>query len=182
MDKTLKTLVWKNGELKQTLWYYIRIPFSKIRWFFRCLYRSLIWAKFGWDNYDWDGDYLIKTIKFKLDLLEKGLKRDLDFGGKEKTLKQIHTCFLLCKRLVDDAYGDYYSKKIEEKYGELCFRTEKTEDGSMRVLRRNNETPESREQEFKEIKKLCEYEKRMQQQDKDLLFKIINKHIDSWWV
>jgi len=147
--------------------------FRDLKYFYRSLCSALKWFRFGWADRNWDPYYLLRTLKFKLDLYEEGLRKDQDYVGKEKNLKQIHICSLLCSRLMLENYSDYLWGKYVDKYygGHLSW-------GNL-----NDTFPEKQEKEMhRELRFMSEYETRMCEQDKDLLFKIMKKHMGRWWV
>ena len=120
------------------------------------------WFPIVWTDRDWDYRYLYEVLYFKLSDIEKSLRNDTWHSNSDKYAKQIMTAKVLVKRLIDDNYFDVAFEKYGLKQHEDFYRKLSSEE--------------------KEIYSKCfEYEEYMKKQDREYLFKYMNKHIEKWW-
>ena len=147
-----------------------------------------IWTSIIWQDRDWDQYYLYKILQFKLTLMAKHQKDYAHHTCADKIAKQIQLCANLSKRLMDDTYLDNALKPHEKKWGEskLIFEPflENNDMYKLSAIRISTEkgiTPEQIIQEDKERIKVYKRSDMLQEQDLDMLFKKMRKHIHGWW-
>lgn len=143
------------------------------------------WFPVVWKDRDWDHYFIYVTLRQKLHFTEQHI-RNHDFHTRAKQdADNIKTCVLLLDRLIADKYYDMAYKKIEEKWGDLEMSTSPYKDDpalyEVNITRPGIKTEEDEKQEKKEFKNAYEHEQYLRSQDKELLFKLINKHIEGWW-
>jgi len=145
-----------------------------IRWF------PVIWKDRNWDHY-----FIYVTLRHKLHLTEQHIRNHNCHTTAQQDADNIKTCVLLLDRLIADEYHTMAFKKVDEKWGDLVLSSSPCEDRpglhSVNITRPNIKTPEDEKQERKEFKNACEHERYLKQQDKELLFKLMNKYIEGWW-
>lgn len=143
----------------------------------------IIWFPIIWKDRDWDQWFLYTILKFKLSNMEKYYRKYGISANSEKTANQIKICVDLLGRLLEDEYGNTVFKKHEEKWGDLDFSFEpyKNDLHKCLITRPNIKTEEDEKLERKQSKRLHEHESYLIKQDVDYLFKIMKKHIQTWW-
>jgi len=144
-----------------------------IRWF------PVIWKDRWWDHY-----FIYPILHKKLSVMENHFREDGHHVYHEKDADKIRVCVLLLKRIMDDDYMENAFKKHDEKWGdsEMMFvPTENSELSEMKINYENIITDKDKEQERKDFKYAMEKEEYPRKQDIDLLFKMMSKHIRSWW-
>jgi len=91
----------------------------------------------------------------------------------------------LLDRLIKDEYHETAFKRHSERWGEPDFRFEDAKDypGMSEALISHPKvnSVKDEETERKEFKFACEKENELRDQDLDLLFKMMRKHIQGWW-
>jgi hypothetical protein len=144
-----------------------------IRWF------PVIWQDRNWDQY-----YIYVILHKKLTLMEKGLRNGCHLYA-DKTADQVKICVLLLDRLIKDEYHENAFKRHEEKWGEAEFNfedlEEKPDQCRLLITRLNVKTKKDEEQERKDFMRTSKHSDQMKNQDVEMLFKIMNKHIQGWW-
>ena len=116
--------------------------------------------------------------------MEHNIRYDGHHLYREKDADQIKVCILLIKRIMDDDYGENAFKRHDEKWGdsEMNFiPTDNPELSEMKIDYENVVTEKDKEQERKDFKLAIEQEEMLKKQDTDLLFKLMARHIRSWW-
>lgn len=120
------------------------------------------WLPVIWRDRDWDYCYIYDLLYFKFSNMEQLFD---DCQVNKKRLREIKIAKNLAKRLSAE---DYLSKAIKDwskKY-------------KADFLSRSDNSNIAR----KRIKKYCEHADFMKQQDKEYLFNLISKRINSWWL
>jgi len=137
------------------------------------LTRSLSGAKLLWNNEDWDSAFLLELMSWKLKRLEKAIR----YGhcvGQEKRADEIRTCILLIERIINHNYiSEGYAKHLDDWWKS---RTEiSTKDGGVIIDFPDDDKMEKvRNRHQNHLMKL-------EQQDYDLLFRILHRKIQYWW-
>ena len=95
-----------------------------IKRFFFNIKRLIQWTKVLWGNYDWDYEYLLKIISFKLKLMEKHFREDGVTVSAEKHANEMKSMIEICDRLIADDYAEIpYGRnyKLLENRTELAY-------------------------------------------------------------
>ncbi|MBF0224674.1 MAG: hypothetical protein HQK76_04385 [Desulfobacterales bacterium] len=97
----------------------------------------------------------------------------------ERFADQIKVCILLLDRLIESNYYDISFKNHNKKWGdlELSF----LDNNKCNIFRPKVITEEDKIKEEKESKICCEKESNLEKQDRDYLFKMLYKHLPTWW-
>lgn len=129
------------------------------------------WLPFIWKDRWWDWIFIIQLLEAKLRWDAKHYKKHGHLISNEKQAKQMLIAAALCKRLADGNYNLFFSKKWvpnseeENKEGLFLF-NDHLEGEWIGPFAGDN---------------WIKYEDYMIQQDLDYLFKILNKHLQTWW-
>jgi len=131
-------------------------------WWLKNLYwnikRLIQWIPIIWNDFNFDWVYLIKVVRLKLKLMEEFYEsNDPVCVDAEKHAKSIKICRILCDRLIADEYMDCLGLEFEG--WNLSFQS-----CSLGVC-----------------SNWLRYGDYMQKQDLELLCKIIQKQLFSWW-
>lgn len=147
--------------------------------------RNLIrWFPVIWQDRNWDQYYIYVILHKKLFLMERALRNGCHLYA-DKTADQVKVCVLLLDRLIKDEYHENAFKRHEEKWGEADFNFEDIEDrpgmSQLLITRPNVKDEKDDENERKEFRRYSNHEQKLREQDLDMLFKIMRKHIQGWW-
>jgi len=161
---------------------------EKIRTFFRDIkigIKNLItWFPVIWKDRQWDHWFIYEILHKKLSLTEYHIRNYGHHVRAEQDADNIKKCVLLLKRLKDDEYSENAFKQHREKWGEPKFiwkESDRPDCHKLLIEHDTIKTEEDKIQERKDFKNAYDHEDYLKQQDLDLLFKIIRKHIQTWW-
>lgn len=137
----------------------------------------------GWNmrwSYDFDGYTVYRILYLKLNRMYKCFR---DYGHlvwnsdvNNKEMRKLRIARELAKRLYENDYSTHL-KKVEEKYGELqmgfsqlgCyFYMDKT-------------TKDNQGKAYKERQRAIRLDALQRESEKEYLFRLLNKNLDSWW-
>lgn len=145
---------------------------------------TIRWLPIIWNGFDFDWVYLIKVFQHKLKLMEKFYEsNDPVCVDAEKHAKSIKICRILCDRLIADEYHDMLGREIEINWdADLSnnFGLTDNKDSNLKIKGIS----------FKTLNEGCQlgtckdwshYDDYMRKRDLELLCKIIQKNLFSWW-
>jgi hypothetical protein len=162
---------------------------EKIKDFFRNIklgIPNLIkWFPIIWKDRDWDHQYIYEVFRHKLHLTEQFIRSHGVHTNNIADADKIKVCVNLLDRLIKDEYHESAFKHHEEKWGIADFNWHDSEEhkgmSELSITHPNVETDEDKKVERKDFKNACKHEAALREQDLDLLFKNMRKHIQSWW-
>ena len=129
--------------------------------FLQNIKRLIGWIPVLWNNYDFDGAYLLIVIEYKLKRMERLFREEGHCVGSGKSAQEMRIARLLIQRIVDDSYSD------------MAFDFKETGDMFMDCwFEKRPMVPKQ---------KAWEYGDRQKQQDLNYLCDYIKKHLFSWW-
>jgi len=148
---------------------------------FRNLYA---WLPLIWKDRDWDHGFLFEMLQFKLSRMEKCLRNGIHLHADE-TADKVKLCVLLLDRINKDEYHEMVFKHHDKKWGETDLTFTKCKDNpemsELHISRENVNSEEDKEQERKEYRAIMKRPDELMQQDIDMLFETMRKHIRGWW-
>lgn len=153
-----------------------------VRGFFRSVKRSYDYAKFGWNNHDYDYGYLLELMHFKLKRLENAILNGYAERNKQ-TNQSIRICIKLLKKLAFKDYG-YFTELHYKKWGEPeMVYSESDSKGLVRaeIKYKNVITDEDKKQQTQEFLEAYKKDEEQEQRDVRLLFSIMAKYHKRWW-
>jgi len=143
------------------------------------------WFPVIWKDRDWDQWFLYKILYFKLKEMEYNQRVYGHHVNNEKVADQIKTCKLLAKRLIDNDYLENSTYRLDKKWGEHTMTFIPCEDNpeflTAEFKTENAITDKEKKQENKERMVAYKHSDYLENQDLDMLFKNIRKHIQGWW-
>jgi hypothetical protein len=175
--------------------YYFKVkvlypPQDFYRWNKQRISRSLAYAKFGWDNWDWDFASVYSLLNFKLKrlyaCLENGhaIQEEADMKALKEAIKVTH-------RLSRSDYDRKYHRAHGRKWGKLESKTVPTEydkKGEPKMYEwiswragTKDASEEIKAQERNEFKACFEKGEADHQKDIDRLAYLLKNHASSWW-
>lgn len=139
---------WDDWRYDVEVWFYdtFIVPVKKI---YRYSKRLIRWIPFLWNNENWDFNYLIDVIEFKLQELEEAQRTDDLHVGSDKRAREIRIVIEHIKRYKDiDKYtldndtdeflNNTYWEEIENSegrsYGRMKHRDENLHKKHMRIV------------------------------------------------
>lgn len=156
-------------------WFRYDLPYgieNLIKWF------PTIWKDRNWDYY-----FIYVILRYKLKLTEKTI-RNGHHVDCEKDADKIKKCIFLLNRLIKDDYLEMTMKVHDKKWGKGTSKFEKIKDSefySWHIDYENVKTEKDKIQQRKDFKRAIERENILKKQDKKMLFKLLEKHIETWW-
>lgn len=161
---------------------------EKIRIFFRDIRTGIknliIWFPVIWKDKNWDHWFIYEILHKKLSLMEHFIRNYGHHVRAEQDADNIKKCVLLLKRLKDDEYHENAFKQHREKWGEPEFEwkeSDRPNSSQLHIKHDSVKTEKDKIREQKDFKTACEREDFLKQQDLDLLFTLMGKHIQTWW-
>jgi len=162
---------------------------EKIKDFFRSIkigVPNLIrWFPVIWKDRDWDHQFIFQIFRHKLHLTEQFIRRYGIHTNNIDDADKIKLCVNLLDRLIKDEYHENAFKHHEEKWGppELNWHDSEEHEGmcGAAITHANVKTDEDEKSQNKDFKIACEHEVSLREQDLDMLFNYMRKHIQSWW-
>jgi hypothetical protein len=133
------------------------------------------WNKLLWKDYDWDYSYLLRIMRYKLELMEPSIRNGYAISA-DKTADEIKKTIELLDLLIEDDFLEN-TKKLDDIYGNYSFI--KLDNGNT-SLERSGVTPENEEEykaQWKEANRLDDLAKKKVQND---FFRQLKKY-EKWW-
>lgn len=156
---------------------YIKRSFSK-------LVRAFQYAKFSWNNEDWDHAFIWQLLGFKL----KRVKINLDngYGVQEPDdSAALMEAIAICERLSsEDEYGLELDSAHAEKWGELKMNFIKIPDSDFSTAKFSYSkatTPELYQQAAKESSNIFDAKYELEKTDLKRIGQILEQHSRKWW-
>ena len=144
--------------------------------------RLIKWAPIIWENYDWDYIYLFKIIYFKIDLMEKRMRKSQIIEDWETIANQMLECKTLLKNQIEKDEYDYVKEELDkhkEKWGDIEIKL--NSDNSINMKCSKVQTPEEEEQERKEYIEIIKKGVNIEKSNLKKLFELLSKYIQGWW-
>lgn len=152
-----------------------------IDWFRYSLPRGvknlIIWFPIIWKDRSWDHYFIYVNLHYKLKLTEKVIRNGHHLY-RNKTADKIKICILILDRLIKDNYLDNALEKHNEKWGEGEFQFKNNE---FHIKYENIKNKDDEQKQQKDFRAAVKHQNYLREQDLDILFKLLRKHIQSWW-
>ena len=164
--------------------------FQKIKDFPRSVTQGIkslwVWFPVICRDRQWDHQYIYQVFRHKLHLTEQCIRNYGHHVNNIEDADKIKVCVNLLDRLMKDEYHESAFKLHEKKWGRAKLNwkdLDNKSDGfcSLTITHPNVTTDKDKIKERKDFKNACYRETALREQDLDLLFKIMRKHIQSWW-
>lgn len=144
-----------------------------------------IWFPIIWKDRQWDHQFIYAVLRHKLHLTEQLIRHQGHHLYHVKDADKIKICINLLDRLMKDEYHETAFKAHEKKWGEMKinFKDSINYPGMHEavITHPNVKTDKDKITERKDFKIASNHEAALRENDLDLLFKMMRKHIQSWW-
>jgi len=141
---------------------------------FNRLKNVFYWLPVIWKDHNFDYEYIFIILRHKLQKMRDDF-RSKDAVGAEanKRANEMELAIEVLDRLTAQDYIINCTENHDKKWGDIYW-----ENG---IKRYYVKTEKDKIQEAKEYKKCCELADLQEKQDLDYLFKLLRKHIYTWW-
>lgn len=142
------------------------------------------YRKFLKDDYDWDWQYIIRMLRYKLERTRKCILDNDIIADAKKVGREIDEVAKLLKRVEEDRYFEELRRPFFKKYGHPKMISGKPIKGGRAVpvtIAYSKETSRNRNQITKESLRLSKLEDQLRRQDLKRAFDLMLKHIWGWW-
>ena len=117
--------------------------------------------------------------------MERNIREHGHHVNNTKDADKIKKCVLILDRLMEDEYHESAFKNHYKKWGHpsMSFKDydKDPEMQEMLIKYPNVKTVQDQEQESKEFRICSKFESDLREQDLDILFSDMRKHIQTWW-
>ena len=141
----------------------------RIRCFIGNIVRTIKWLPTIWNDRDWDYSYLFILLEFKLYGIKKEMERmnDAQSESVEYALK-------LLRRINSDPYQEIAFMFEEDRWGKTTYIDfERYKEKAI--------TEEDKRLARADFRRRCNLDEYLEEQDIEILFKHLKKHIQYWW-
>jgi len=152
--------------------------------------KLISWFPVIWNDYDWDHVFFYIIIKHKLEHMESFFRGpDATSAKAERCADIMKKCILTLDRLIKDDYytlagGDVLNKKwgpLEMEFIPAGLGSNKKKYRQLLLKRENVITFEDTINSNREFEIVRKKEEFLRRQDKEYLFRQLNKYIITWW-
>ena len=162
---------------------------EKIKDFFRNIRigvpNLIIWFPIIWKDRDWDHQFIYQIFRHKLHLTEQFIRHHGIHINNIDDANKIKICVNLLDRLIEDEYHETAFKRHVEKWGPPDLNWNDSKDYpkmcELSITHPNVKTDKDKKAERKDFSNSCKNESALREQDLDMLFKNMRKHIQTWW-
>lgn len=153
-----------------------------MRHFIERITRIIKWIPVLWKIYDFDWTSVVHVLLFQIQRLRHVLENDSYHKLSKKSMRKMKTCENLLKRLIEDDYIFNAYVNHDKKWGEIDWVLGESNGIGREVIlfRPNANTPELKEQERQEFRRLMDKPNEQQRQDLELFAKLFSKHVLGW--
>lgn len=157
---------------------------DRIQRFFKRIEICWAYLKQGWNSYDWDYDYLLDDIEFKLKRMRDCFENCRVSEDDLKTVKQIREALENLKVWREpEEYGNVqYRATMQAKWGKW-ERWHCETDGKYRktMMKYAKENYKNHDKVQKDNSKLIMEEVKEAEDCKKRFFRILSKNVEGWW-
>ena len=144
-----------------------------------------MWFPIIWKDRQWDHQYIYVVFRHKLHLTEQLIRHHGHHVNNIADADKIKVCINLLDRLMKDEYHETAFKRHEEKWGPIQLNWKDSKDHpnmcEAAITYPNVKTDKDKKLETKDFRNASKAEAALRQQDIDLLFEMMQKHIQTWW-
>lgn len=151
--------------------------FSKIK-------SSWLWAKFGWNDHDYDYVKILEALLFKLKINQKAMEFHGRHESSEDDAKQMMEAIVLLNNFITDKHHEESEKVFVEKYGEMVFAPFPIQDGLFGCNLSREKIQSAEEEEAYALEYHSEINSSYEKGKADLTksFGIILDNCERWWI
>lgn len=179
---------WYSSEMDwkwniKNIWGTLTRPFTRFFWW---IVKSAQYSWFLRKDFDWDYSYILLLLQYKLKCTRKQILKDNIILRTEEIAAQIKHTEDLIQNWKDDNFCEDLYKAHDEKWGDNVDLSEAFERNgktyyTWNMSREKATTKELQEQESKELRVIYNAHEKAKEENFDMLFSHLNKHIQEWW-
>lgn len=174
----------KWDEIKLRILEVVLEPYYFLRRHYYNFIRACSFFKIGYYNYDFDYTYLLEIMKFKLERMEKCIRRGCHEEA-DKVADEVKYAVKILKRLVDNNYSKIYGRLHNKRWGELITWWEPCSNNQkMSIHHSKFSKAKTKRQQKKASKEFMTYMKEADErweEDMEDIFQYISKNLQKWW-
>lgn len=191
-------LDWDLDRNKRNKW---KNFWNRIRWRAKDIYWEIRnfpqFIKRVWDYLpilykDRDYDYIsiLTLLAYKCKRTREYIETHGHLMNSDRTCNQLRFAEFLIERIIKDEYCSKEIEEIDKKYGSITLLSRNIDEEGKEIIaarevlftRKNClEDPKLIKKEKEEINYIWDKAEKLKQDDYDMLFKHIRKHIQTWW-
>lgn len=134
----------------------------------------IVWFPIIWKDRNWDEDYLLEIIGFKLKQMSKFHKKHGFSVEADSVAEELKKLSKLVEKITND---DYNSERMEELVNKVEFSFSEKDSNGMYTLKSTGLTNE----ESKEMLNLEHELYKLKRKDLDRVFDTMKERIEYWW-
>jgi len=143
------------------------------------------WFPIIWKDRNWDHTFIYIIMRNKLHFTEQLIRNHGNHVRNIKDANDIKLCVDILDRLSKDDYYEHAFKRHEEKWGEAQHRFEDCDESpeyqSFHIDYPNVTSEKTKKLQKRDFRRSCKHEANLREQDLDMLFTYMRKHIQGWW-
>jgi len=156
---------------------------GRIKLFFRRLLRLVEWLPVIWKGGDYDYNYAIDVFKYQLERTANYISTNGHLENGAEVVLQIRTAVDLINKVYNNGYIDEAEEQFERQYGssEIFFTDYDDDNFEINIWWESAINSEHNDEinEFYKAHMMQAHNK--EKRGKEVLWKYIHKHIDTWW-
>jgi len=145
----------------------------------------IIWFPVIWKDRNWDHIYIYQIFRHKLHLTEQLIRLHGHHVKHIEDADKIKKCVILLDRLIEDEYHENVFKNHYKKWGEPEMNWKDSTDFSgctmLDIKYPHVKTGEDNKRQTIDFRIKSQMEAALREQDLDMLFELMRKHIQTWW-
>jgi hypothetical protein len=170
--------LWERTRWKiEAIWIFIRNVPSNI-------VTICQWIPILWNNWDWDYNYFLTIVQYKIRRMSKHIKEHGHFVNSDEVCAQMDECVEIIDRFFKADYVKEETAAHKEKWGETIYECIPCEtEGHFRldIYSAKARELELEEQERKEILAIYNLNDKRSEEDLDRLFELMRDKLQYWW-
>jgi len=143
------------------------------------------YSEFFRKNYDWDYNYIIDLLRYKIKRVRKYIKKHdiIEKQTLDEIVSQMTETEQLLERVVSYDYGSDLEREFIEKFGgKIRYNTKFKKNHVLEIERDYSEINENQiEEAKKEFEQMHEREFELRKADLKKAFDLMTENIWSWW-
>lgn len=156
---------------------------NKIKRSYQMVRKLIEWAPIIWEDHDFDGDYFLRIVKYKLQRMEKSFRSATCVVDNDKLADEINNAIQIIKKILDNRYESEEIYRVEKSYN-VSWTFKCIKKGEYYEAIRTPSRPldkKEMEQYNKDISMAFKIAYEKKQNDLAEAFGLIAERLDYWW-
>ena len=172
-----ETLKWN---LQNTWEHAVDKTFGRVRWFFYWLRKSWQYARFLWNDYDFDYSSILRLLQYKIGRVRKTIYENNIIVNADHYTRQMIMAETMLQELIENDFARDLHEAHDKKWGEIQIGDNPDPKGGA-LWRPNVKTAADKAQEHTEAAAIMDEEERRRAKAYHDTFEYISKYIVYWW-